>query len=459
VLAIVIATVSVVWVGLFATLLVQLYQQGDGVVDADLKLLAEALARFSSVDSSPQNIVHIATQLRDLNAARSQPSLGEDEFAFAVTDAKGTVLAASSAVPFGEDGDLGRIGTTTRTQFKNWNVIGSWSPDKKLFAAVGQANQFYERANIKILSDTLRTYLVSMLILTVVIWIAVRVGLRPLNEIAERIEQIPAGSLAPVFPKRKYVELLPLVKALNERVAQVERVLRRERTFFADAAHELRTPLAALEAQASVLALESDPAARKLAAKDLEAAVSRSANVLNKLLTAARVESLEGLQDVSEVDFSTLVTDTVSMMAPRVFAEGKQIELERLEQLVVRGDVNSLRLVLENLLDNSIRYTPVGTTIKVRLSHLVRGGANLAQLTVADNGPGIPPTERERVFERFVRLGDDGRTGSGLGLAIVKRVVELHAGTIRIEDATNDARPSGTNTSGGACFVVELPLN
>jgi signal transduction histidine kinase len=461
VLLTVLAAVSVVWIGLIGSLLVQLYQQGDGVVDADLKLLADALARFSSIDSSPENIRLIVTQLKELNAARSQPTLGEDEFAWAVTDANRKMIASSAAAPYGPDADLQKVGTDTRTQFKDWNVIGSWSPNKKIFASVGQASQFYVRANREIWMGALRTYVISLLVLSAVVWLAVRVGLRPLTELAKGIEAIQPETLAAVVPERNYVELQPLVNALNGRVAQVDRVLKRERTFFADAAHELRTPLAALEAQASVVALEDAPIARKQAAAELEAAVARSANVLDKLLTAARVEGLEVLTNTRAFDLSKLVADSVSLLAPRVFAEGKQIEAELIASLEMSGDANAIRLVVENLIDNGARYTPIGSTIKVHLSRLLRGGDEFAKLIVEDDGEGIAESDRGRVFERFVRLADQQKTGSGLGLAIVKRVVELHGGAIRLEDANAAAehsRPVAESRARGARFIIELPI-
>ena len=232
--------------------------------------------------------------------------------------------------------------------------------------------------------------------------------------------------------------LRPLAESLNALLARLDEAIGAQRRFTADAAHELRTPLAALALQVGEVERASDSAARTAAIGDLKLGVARTSRLVEQLLTMARLEP-EGLtRNFSRVDLVAIANEAIVARAP--LAEARAIDLGCTEtaDVQVQGDAANLATLLANLLDNALRYTPSGGRIDVAITE----EAGAAVLSVADTGPGIPPAARERVFERFHREPnpDDATlgVGSGLGLSIVRRIAEAHSATV-----TLDAGPGG----------------
>lgn len=263
-----------------------------------------------------------------------------------------------------------------------------------------------------------------------VIWFSVRLGLRPLAQLAQRIARRPAGDLAPVQVDRLYTETAPLVTALNGLLRREGQRLEAERRFLADAAHELRTPLAAVNAQAHLLLSEQEAGARQEAASALRAGVARVSHLLAQLLTLARAETAVQALRPERLDVAALLRERVALLAPLARQRGIQLALQApapCEALVERSGLCS---VVDNLVDNAIRYSPDGAQVEVALE---QGPAGLS-LSVRDNGPGLAAEQRERVFERFYRVPGSSAQGTGLGLAIVKRIAERERAVLDFVD-------------------------
>jgi signal transduction histidine kinase len=263
-----------------------------------------------------------------------------------------------------------------------------------------------------------------------VIWISVRLGLRPLAQLAQRIARRPAGDLAPVQVDRLYTETAPLVSALNGLLLREGQRLDAERRFLADAAHELRTPLAAVNAQAHLLLGEQEPQARQAAAGALRAGVARVSHLLAQLLTLARAETVVQALKPEQLDAAALLRERIAQLAPLARQRGIQLELQapdRCEALLERSGFCS---VVDNLVDNAIRYSPGGARVEVQLQDLAPG----IELSVRDSGPGLAESQRERVFERFYRVPGSAEQGTGLGLAIVKRIAEREGARLDFVD-------------------------
>jgi two-component system OmpR family sensor kinase len=233
------------------------------------------------------------------------------------------------------------------------------------------------------------------------------------------------------------LELQPLAASLNALLARLDEALAAQRRFTADAAHELRTPLAALALQAEHAERASDAAGRAAAMADLKSGVARAARLVEQLLTMARLEPEALSRNFSRVDLVALANDAIVARAP--IAEARRIDLGRTESAAVPvyGDPASLATLIANLLDNALRYTPEGGRVDVA----VADDAGQAILSVIDTGPGIPIAARERVFERFHREippGDETHAaGGGLGLSIVRRIAEAHGASISLGDGPN----------------------
>ena len=203
-----------------------------------------------------------------------------------------------------------------------------------------------------------------------------------------------------------------------------------QREFVADAAHELRTPLTALRLQIQLAERAATEAERAAAFERLKGGTERATRLVEQLLAMARSDPEAAERPFVDVDLTAIARDTVAEFAPIAEANGIDLGYAGDAPVNVHGDPESLRVMLGNLVDNAIRYTPSGGTIDV----VVAGSGESASLTVTDDGPGIPPEDRERVFDRFYRRASTDTTGSGLGLAIVRRIAQRHRASIELGD-------------------------
>lgn len=286
--------------------------------------------------------------------------------------------------------------------------------------------------------------LLALPIVLLLVWLAVRHGLKPLQRLADRIARRSVADLSPVGFDPRYAELTPLVGALERMLGQLRGRLERERAFVHDAAHELRTPMAVIAAEAHALVGAENPADRQRARAHLEQAIARASHLSQQLLALAALDETQGAAN-APVDAAQRLRQALAQAAPQAIARGIELTLDAPDGLAARLDLPAFQSIVENLLHNALRYVHDGARIAVTL---VREEDALT-LAVEDDGPGIAPAERERVFERFYRCADPTVSGSGLGLAIVRQAVERMGGRIRL----------GTGLQGrGAGFHVWLPL-
>jgi signal transduction histidine kinase len=260
-------------------------------------------------------------------------------------------------------------------------------------------------------------------------WFAAKRGLSPLRDLAQLIARRTPNELQTLDPVMSVAETAPVVQEINGLIARLRATLAREREFLADAAHELRTPLAVVQTQAHVLRHAVDEASKDKAALELDMGVSRAAALIKKLLLSARVSGEDFAPRMEDVELSALVQERVASLS--ALAARKQIDISLLTstRVKVRVDRESFASAVDNVVDNAIRYTPVGGVIEIEI---VRANDAWVCLRVADNGVGIPGELRDRVFERFFRVNNNDQVGSGLGLAIVKRVLHLHGGDVSL---------------------------
>jgi two-component system OmpR family sensor kinase len=270
--------------------------------------------------------------------------------------------------------------------------------------------------------------IVALPVLAVLIWLVVSRGLAPLTGLARSLAARGPRALAPLPEAGLPEEVRPLVGSLNDLLARLERALDRERAFIADAAHELRTPLAAVGLQLQVLERVSAGAEREQALERLKSGVQRAARLVGQLLDLARQDDAADRR-TARVDLAAVAREVVLEQAQQ--AEARRIDLG-LEGAAaeVEGDAEGLRVALGNLVDNAIRHSPHGGRVDVRVR---TDGADVVA-EVVDSGPGIPPAERERVFDRFHRGESAAGSGSGLGLAIVREIATRHGATVELAD-------------------------
>jgi len=254
-------------------------------------------------------------------------------------------------------------------------------------------------------------------------------GLEPLDAMSRAVAKRRADAMQPLADRGLPDELQPLVASVNGLLERLSEALAAQRRFTADAAHELRTPLAALKLQLDLARRATTADERAAALDDLEAGVARTSHVVEQLMTLARVEPEALALKRTDCDLVAIAKDAIVARAALAADKAVDLGLAHETPTVVAGDAASLAILLSNLLDNALRYTPRGGRIDVSVERDERG----AVLVVADTGPGIAAAERERVFDRFYRGEVNEEAGSGLGLSIVKRIADAHGATITLD--------------------------
>jgi signal transduction histidine kinase len=293
-------------------------------------------------------------------------------------------------------------------------------------------------------SESIRSIAIAIPFLLLPVWLAVMQGLRPLRQFSDRIAARGPNDMSSIGLIPKQAEMQPLAAALDALVMKLRQKIEAEQMFVANAAHELRTPLAVVTAQAHVLAKATTGEERSEAERRLEAAMSRSSHLIHQLLVLARME-MDRSPASTLVDLAQLAREEIAHFVPAASARQIEISLEGPDELLVTLEVQSLRSVLQNLTDNAVRYAQEGGKIIVRL--VDRGGTVL--LSVIDDGPGIVESDHSRIFDRFYRGERPPEApGTGLGLTIVKVAAARLHGELHIGPGL-DGR--------GCCFSLEIP--
>lgn len=263
-----------------------------------------------------------------------------------------------------------------------------------------------------------------------IVWVA-GTALAPLQRAVLEVQRRDAGSLLPLGTGGIPLEVLPLIEELNRLLQRLDAAFTTQRAFIADAAHELRSPLTALRLQLQLFDRAPDEAARAAAREQLGAAVERATHLIGQLLTLARNEPRGAATPLQPVLLETAVVSAIT--DTHAFAQARRITLglDAGPDLRVAGDLEALRVLARNLIDNAVRYTPEDGRVDVA----IRQAGQAVMLEVTDSGPGIPVEDRERAFDRFYRRVGQSQEGTGLGLAIVKVIADRHGAQLQLADA------------------------
>ncbi len=314
-----------------------------------------------------------------------------------------------------------------------WRVYSSLDRKGRVLVQVAEERRARDRIAGSVAGALLLPMIVGLPVLGLLIWLALRSGLKPLVALGRDVAVRDPDNLQPLEAADVPREVGPLVASLNGLFGRLRQSIDHERRFNADAAHELRTPLAGVRAQAEVALGASADAERTHALRQVIAGCDRAARLVDQMLTLARLDPKRTLAGGARFDLATVARDAIAEIAPAGHARGVDVALDASPAQIV-GDPALVAILLRNLLDNAIRHGPAGTTVEVGVQ-AVAGGA---ELVVTDQGPGVPPEERDRLGERFHRVLGTGETGSGLGLSIVRRIAELHHAEVAF-----GAAPSG----------------
>jgi len=323
-------------------------------------------------------------------------------------------------------------------QQQMWRVLHKTHPDGPLEVYVGEP--FSGRAELvyHVIGQLVGPLLVALPLLVVLVLAGVRRGLQPLARTECEIAHRSPAQLTPIALEEVPLEIRGIVGELNHLLEALAEAMARERRFTSHAAHELRTPLAVLKTQAELALRAPEGSQREEALHRLIAGVDRASRLVSQLLTLTRLEPDVTRTLRGELDLREIAREAVAELAPLALERGVELGLEAPEPAPLHGIALALGILVRNLIDNAIRHSPIDGRVDVQLA----GDATAVTLTVSDQGPGIPPEERARVFEPFYRVPGSPSGGAGLGLAIVQRIVAFHGGRVGAE-----AGPDGRGTT------------
>jgi two-component system sensor histidine kinase QseC len=318
---------------------------------------------------------------------------------------------------------------------RGWRVFSAWDENRRYVVQVGERADARDEIVARIAANLLLPLLFALPALAVLIGLGIRRATQPLRVLSRQVEERTPANLAAVEVAEAPTEVAPLVDSLNRLFERVRITSENERRFTADAAHELRTPLAALRAQAQVARGSTDDAERRRALDNVIAGCDRASHLVAQLLTLARLEPQGFRAERAPCTLREVLQHTIIELAPMALNKSVELELHGDSSATVLGEARLLEILFRNLVDNAVRYGPAQSRVRIRID---RTGRDVV-VRIADEGPGVPPVERESLGRRFHRLGGSDASGSGLGLSIARRIAELHDATIAFEETKQGA--------------------
>lgn len=375
-----------------------------------------------------------------------------------IRDANGDPLAGNAALPLPDNWDY----ESNVLRYRDVEMDGQslrlayvWGGRDRLntpfLAIVAETNQHRSVLHREILIGMLTPQFILVPLAAMLAGLGLTHGLEPLNLLQARLRARAPGDLSPVDRDQAPAEIVPLIDAMNgllERQAQYSAAQRR---FVANAAHQLKTPLAGIRTQAEVALREHDPVQTEASLRQLVRGTERATRLVTQMLALARAESGDAMRaPLSQaIELNTLAEQHIAQWVPRALQLGLDLGLESAGQpVVLPADGVMAGELLNNLLDNALIYTPAGGWVTVRTGRDQEHG----WLEIEDNGPGIAPEHQSRVFDRFYRIMGNQADGSGLGLAIVREIADIH-------DATIEFLPLSAGQASGTRLRVSFPLN
>ncbi len=420
-LAAVCAAVSLLWLLTGWLSYTQAQHEAEELMDGNLAQTGRLL--LAILHDNEDDLGELASRLVTVRGAAD--NIYEPPLEFQIGRGDGTILARSIGAP-----DLPVLGVPGYSDIlrkdQSWRVLNAVSADGRHRVQVSQSIGLRDRAALEVAGQTVLPLAIIAPLLLLLIYLSVVRALRPLIRLAREVSSRSPDNLAPLSGRSVPTEVGPLVLAINRLMVRVGRALENERRFTADAAHELRTPLAAVKVQTQVARLSADARQRERALLQIECGVDRATRLVEQLLRLARLDPLNVLPNPRAVDLRALVEGAIDAVRSANPAATQDVA-HRLPPAApaVIGDPDLLQIALRNLVDNAVRYTPAQSRIVVGLDP---EGEDRVRLVVRDDGPGVPAATLARLGERFYRGRDSTVEGNGLGLAIVARIMELHGG-------------------------------
>ena len=428
-------TALFVWLGSTLVAWWQVRHDVNKVFDAQQVLFAERLANsdLSTI------LLESSTTLNKNSQSALKKSYDDDALAFAIFSETGKLLFSDgrNGKDFIFNNKTGFHNSHTYDDDDNWRIFWRTAANGKLIIAVGQELDYREDLIEEMIFGQMWIWFASLPILIIVLGWLIHKELRSIKRLSQEVQTRKSGDVSLLNTEGLPVEILPLVKNLNQFFDRTSAMLQRERRFTSDAAHELRSPLAALRIQTEVAQLAGDDGElREQALFHLTQGIDRASQLIEQLLTLSKLDNLQELEELQPIDWEGIIQ---SLIAERYFvAEKRKITLafeKESEPKSKQGQPILVSLMLRNLLDNAIKYCSEDTTVSVKIAS--------SQIIVEDNGGGVEPEDLKKLGQRFYRPAGQNEKGSGLGLSIVMRIAELHGFKVRLENVIKEGQRIG----------------
>jgi two-component system sensor histidine kinase QseC len=317
---------------------------------------------------------------------------------------------------------------TVRSDGASWRVFATRAGQADTLVLVAEEMRARSSILAAILENTLGPLVLGLPALVLALWWSIRRALRPMDAVGRMLAGRRPDDFTPVDAASAPAEMRPMLEALNQLFGRIAALLASERRFIADAAHEMRTPLAAIRAQAQVAVMEDDPLRRRHALQATLAGCDRASRLAEQLLALSRVEAIAGLE-TQPLDLAAVARDVLTELAGAALAKDQQLSLDAPAPCPVLGNAALVAVLVRNLVDNAIRYAPAGAAVEAS----VRCDGASVELAVDNGGPPVAEADLARLGQRFFRVLGSDADGTGLGLSIVGRIAELHGAVLRFE--------------------------
>ena len=401
------------------------------------------------------NIVsfNLTPQARDLLRADDS-----DLVYYQVLDPRGALISGEVDFPLPHDNETPKPGQvmlrddTVRSD--EVRVAYAWlsrtdNPEHLVLMQVAETKGKRSTLATEIIKGVMVPQFIILPLAVLLVWLALVRGIRPLNDLEQRIRARKPDDLSPIEESFIPQEVAPLVSSINDLLTRLKVSLTTQKRFLADAAHQLKTPLAGLRMQAELAQRETDAHEIHGSLQQIARSSTRATHTVNQLLALARAETTGRTLPTLPIDLAELVTGVVQDSVPRAMEHGIDLGYDGPETMpancMMEGNRTLLQEMVRNLVDNAIHYSGRGGIVTARVLFDRFSGVQILQ--VEDNGPGIPESERELVLQPFYRALGTNVDGSGLGLAIVHEIAQQHGATVHMEDAHTDGAPRGLRVS------------
>jgi len=393
------------------------------------ELLGDSMKRMATVIKEQVFVKNNAQQ----DTTNLAPDELEESSVIQIWDGKGKLLHSSPQeieLPLQPNEGFG----TATIHGQKWKIY-TVKADNDGFVQIAQPRRIVATMISENATRTLIPFAILFALLGIGAWLVVGKSLAPLSHLSKLIASREIDKLKPLSTSEVPNEVQPIVRALNELLKKLDQAMTLQRQFTADAAHELRTPLAAIKIQADLLSRAQFPAERSEAMKRLAEGIERSINLAAQLLNASRSAAAEMIPDFRTICLDEIIRSCIETYVPIARAKNIHLVLERCDECTIEGDEEGIRMLINNLIDNAIRYTPIKGRVRIGLfKH-----EDKVVLKVEDTGNGIPQDQRTKIFQRFYRIPGTPSLGAGLGLSIVKDIANNHNATVLVTDGSAKA--------------------